>query len=110
VAYGAGLRVFEIVALKVSDIDSKLMTLRVDQGKRQKIASLCSRRNRSSCCAMGGGRRARGLGCFRIKTRESYERSAVPSRPRLVKMPLSVARPGHNVSSRSLKDLLVSAK
>jgi site-specific recombinase XerD len=35
-AYGAGLRVSEVVALKVSDIDSKLMTLRVEQGKGQK--------------------------------------------------------------------------
>ena len=30
VAYGAGLRVSEVVALKVSDIDSKRMTLRVE--------------------------------------------------------------------------------
>jgi integrase/recombinase XerD len=33
IAYGAGLRVSEVVALKVSDIDSKRMTLRVEQGK-----------------------------------------------------------------------------
>ena len=32
-AYGAGLRVSEVVALKVSDIDSKRMMLRVEQGK-----------------------------------------------------------------------------
>ena len=32
-AYGTGLRVGEVVALKVSDIDSKRMTLRVEQGK-----------------------------------------------------------------------------
>ena len=34
--YGAGLRVSEAVALKVSDIDSKRMLLRVEQGKGQK--------------------------------------------------------------------------
>jgi integrase/recombinase XerD len=33
VAYGAGLRVIEVVSLKVSDIDSKRMALRVEQGK-----------------------------------------------------------------------------
>ncbi|MCP3724723.1 site-specific integrase [Paraburkholderia sp. CNPSo 3272] len=33
VAYGAGLRVSEGVALKVSDIDSQRMTLRIEQGK-----------------------------------------------------------------------------
>lgn len=33
VAYGAGLRVSEVVSLKVSDIDSERMVLRVEQGK-----------------------------------------------------------------------------
>jgi len=33
VAYGAGLRVSEVVALKVSDVDSKRMVIRVEQGK-----------------------------------------------------------------------------
>jgi len=36
VAYGAGLRVSEIVSLKVSDVDSQRMTLRVQQGKGRK--------------------------------------------------------------------------
>jgi len=36
VAYGAGLRVSEVVALKVSDIDGQRMTLRVEQGKGRK--------------------------------------------------------------------------
>jgi len=33
VAYGAGLRANEVVSLKVSDIDSKRMVIRVEQGK-----------------------------------------------------------------------------
>jgi integrase/recombinase XerD len=36
VAYGTGLRVNEVVTLKVGDIDSQRMTLRVEQGKGQK--------------------------------------------------------------------------
>ncbi len=36
VAYGAGLRVSEVVNPKVSDIDSQRMTLRVEQGKGQR--------------------------------------------------------------------------
>ena len=36
IAYGAGLRASEVIALKVSDIDSERMTLRVEQGKGRK--------------------------------------------------------------------------
>ncbi|MGB5834038.1 MAG: tyrosine-type recombinase/integrase [Thiohalocapsa sp.] len=36
VAYGSGLRVSEVVALKVDDIDSQRMVIRVDQGKGRK--------------------------------------------------------------------------
>lgn len=35
-AYGAGLRVAEVVALKLSDVDSKRMLLRIEQGKGRK--------------------------------------------------------------------------
>jgi integrase/recombinase XerD len=35
-AYGAGLRVSEVVALKIGDIDSERMLLRVEQGKGRK--------------------------------------------------------------------------
>jgi len=36
VAYGAGLRIGEVVALKVTDIDSSRMLLRIEQGKGKK--------------------------------------------------------------------------
>jgi integrase/recombinase XerD len=38
-AYGAGLRVSEIVALKVGDVDSERMLLWVEQGKGRKDRS-----------------------------------------------------------------------
>jgi site-specific recombinase XerD len=36
VAYGAGLRVSEVIALKVGDVDSQRMLLRIEKGKGQK--------------------------------------------------------------------------
>src|SRR5438093_5732016 len=36
VAYGAGLRAAEVISLKVSDIDSKRMVIRIEQGKGHK--------------------------------------------------------------------------
>ena len=36
VAYGAGLRASEVISLKVSDIDSPRMVIRVEQGKGRK--------------------------------------------------------------------------
>jgi integrase len=66
VAYGAGLRATEVVSLKVSDIDSKRMIIRVEQGKGGKDRNACS-----SCCGPGGGRRGRRAGCSRAAIRRS---------------------------------------
>jgi site-specific recombinase XerD len=60
-AYGAGLRVAEVVALKVGDVDSTRMMLRVEQGKgrRDRHAMLSPQLLvLSCCCAPGGGRAA----------------------------------------------------
>jgi Phage integrase, N-terminal SAM-like domain/Phage integrase family len=97
-AYGAGLRVSEVVALKVGDIDSERMLLRVERGKGRKslpsrkrgTATRCCRRSCSNCCAPGGGRGGgaacccREAGCFPAATRSSRCRpasSAAPSVP-----------------------------
>src|SRR5467141_4175289 len=61
-AYGAGLRVSEVVALKVGDVDSERMLLRVERGKGRKslpsrrrgTAPPCCRRSCLSCCLIGG--------------------------------------------------------
>src|SRR6201997_5066030 len=72
-AYGAGLRVSEVVALKVGDIDSERMLLRVERGKGGKslpsrkrgTATRCCRRSCSNCCAPGGARGGGGACCCR---------------------------------------------
>ena len=55
-AYGAGLRASEVVSLKVSDIDSERIVIRVEQGKGRKdryamLPPLCS-----ISCGLGGWR------------------------------------------------------
>jgi hypothetical protein len=94
-AYGAGLRVSEVVALKVGDIDSERMLLRVEQGKGRKslpsrkrgIAMPCCRRNCLRCCAPGGGRAGawacccRGAGCFPAAIRSSRSRPVSSTAP-----------------------------
>ena len=98
-AYGAGLRVSEVVALKVGDIDSERMLLRVEQGKGRKslpsrkrgTATPCCRRSCSSCYAIGGGKAdawvycCRAAGCFPGAIRSNRSRpanSTAPSMPR----------------------------
>jgi len=97
-AYGAGLRASEVVALKVGDIDSKRMLLRVERGKGGKslpsrkrgTAMQCYRHSCSHCCASGGGRGGgvacccREAGCFPAVTQSNRCRpasSVVPSTP-----------------------------
>jgi integrase len=69
VAHGAGLRATEVISLKVSDIDSKQMIIRVEQGKAARTVTSCSRRACSIYCAPGGGRRDPGVGYFQVAIR-----------------------------------------
>ena len=75
VAYGAGLRVSEVIALKVGDIDSERMLLRVGRARARRIATRCCPHSCSSGCAYGGamptprGRFSRAAICFRALTR-----------------------------------------
>ena len=62
VPYGAGLRVSEVVALKVGDVDPERMLLRVERGNGPRIVTRCCRRSCSNCCAPCG-RRVGGATC-----------------------------------------------
>jgi integrase len=69
-AYGAGLRVSKVVALKVGDVDSERMLLRVERGKGRKslpsrrrgTATRCCRRSCSNCGRLVAGRAAVAAG------------------------------------------------
>lgn len=54
-AYSAGLRISEVINLKVADIDSERMVIRVVYGKRRSSATPCCRRCCSRCCGTTGG-------------------------------------------------------
>jgi site-specific recombinase XerD len=77
IAYGAGLRGGEVVMLRVGDIDSKRMLIRVELGKGRKslpsrkrgIGMPCCRRSFSRCSARGGCNAGREAGCSRVRTR-----------------------------------------
>jgi integrase len=58
-AYATGLRASEVVSLKLTDIDSDRMIIRVEQARERRIGMSYSRPTFSSCCANGGAPRAR---------------------------------------------------
>ncbi len=64
-AYGAGLRVSEVVALKVCDVDSKRCCSRSSRARGARIALRCSRPCCSNSYAIGIALRGRRCGCFR---------------------------------------------
>jgi integrase/recombinase XerD len=53
-AYGAGLRVSEVAALKVDDIDRERMLIRVEQGKGRNDRNAMLPHSSSRCCGCGG--------------------------------------------------------
>lgn len=64
-AYGAGLRVSEVVALKVSDTIPSACCSRSSRARAARIALRCSRPCCSTCCATGIALRDQRHGCSR---------------------------------------------
>ena len=67
-AYATGLRASEVVSLKLTDIDSDRMVIRVDRARARRIGMSFSRPTFLSCCANGGASRARRDGCLPVST------------------------------------------
>jgi site-specific recombinase XerD len=80
-AYAAGLRAAEAVGLKVSDVDSGRMVIRVEHGKGGKDRYVMARRNCSASCAPIGVSPGRSNGSFPGARRPSRSTSRCCTRP-----------------------------
>ena len=74
-AYGCGLRASEVARLRVCDIDSEQMIIRVVQSKGRKDRNVMLPPRSSTCCGNGGRRGRNGVtpasrrndaGCFPV--------------------------------------------
>jgi site-specific recombinase XerD len=86
-AYGAGLRVSEVVALKVGDIDSERMLLRVERGKGRKDRHAVAAAARTLARLVAGGAAPRRVAAAGLAVpgsqsgRAALDPSAQPRRP-----------------------------
>jgi integrase/recombinase XerD len=68
VAYGAGLRAAEVISLKIGNIDSKGMVIRVEQGKGRKDRYVMLSPHLLELLRACGRSRDRRAGCFQGAT------------------------------------------
>ncbi|CAO3415979.1 tyrosine-type recombinase/integrase [Azospirillum argentinense] len=87
-AYGAGLRVSEVITLKVADIDGSRMLIRIEQGKGGKDRYAVLPSSSSASCAPTGAWPSRATGCSPAAMRGPppacpviSRRSSTPSAP-----------------------------
>src|SRR5271169_2778116 len=88
-AYGAGLRVSEVASLKIDDIDSTRMLIRVEQGKSlprrrpgdAKTAMSCSHPSCLRCCGCGGRKASGAASCYLMVGCSPDAAPPIPSQP-----------------------------
>ena len=80
-AYAAGLRTSEAVGLKISDIDSGRMVIRVRPARAARTAMSCCRRNCSGSCGPIGGWPGPRTGCFPAGTQPDRSTCRCCTRP-----------------------------
>jgi integrase/recombinase XerD len=68
-AYAAGLRVSEVVGIKIADIDSRRMVIRIEHGKGGKDATSCCLNSCFRSCAPTGDWHGQNTGSFRVATK-----------------------------------------
>lgn len=69
--YSSGLRVSEVVRLRIADIDSERMLVHVRQAKGRKDRLLCFRSRHWNCFVNMFVRSAQIRGCSRVRRKES---------------------------------------
>ena len=92
-AYAAGLRVSEVTGLKIVDIDSDRMVMRIERGKGGKQRYSCCRSSCSASCAVIGVWRGQSAFCFpgATMTSRSSPPSCMPPAARRARPPASTS-------------------
>jgi site-specific recombinase XerD len=80
-AYGAGLRVSEVASLKVDDIDSTRMLIRVEQGKGRKDRNAMLSPQLLACFGCGGRKASGATSCCRMAGCSQGAAAPIRSRP-----------------------------
>jgi len=109
-AYGAGLCVSEVASLRIDDIDSKRMLIRVEQGKGRKDRNAMLSPSCSRCCGCGGRKANDAASCFRTAGCSPDAVLVIRSQPgrstaRAMKRP---TRPGSGSACRPIRCVTAS--
>ena len=93
--YAAGLRLNEVIHLRVGDVDSSRMSIRVEQGRVGRTAIRCCRAVSSRPCVTTGRSLARPRGCFpRRRPDDRCIPTALQRAYHLAKLRAGIKKPG----------------